>query len=465
MTAFANNVHEVTQSIGTGDLALEGPRAGKRSYQQAYGNGPVLVPYTARQGGDLECGWTIFQGPATVKRDAATKLIYSTNGVPGNYAFVDFQDGDKDVFVGFPTEATELLTKVFYVGEFTFNAGVLSASPNLPVPAWEDGVTLIGWMESTNPGALQVNPSGNGNKSVRLTGNELVGGEIQAKKLVALVYFAEDDYCHLVQMEVRTELSAAIVLSGIISPAQLIADVNNWSPTGLSTASAIRIDMNANRTVTGLAGGRAGRILRLKNVSDFTLTIAGESVASAEANRFASSLTIGPMQSVLIEYDGTDGRWSQIAAEPAGSIVDSTVATYTANADLTSIIPYDDSLPQITEGTQIISLTHTMKSATNKLRVRVKGSFTLSGIVGVFAGFHNTTADAVGVTGVFPAGSASPTDFGFEFEISPNSASQQTISLRVGTASAGMMRLNGTTSARRFGGGSRTIMIAEEIKG
>src|SRR5215207_2766373 len=54
---------------------------------------------------------------------------------------------------------------------------------------------------------------------------------------------------------------------------------------------------------------------------------------------------------------------------PAGSEVDSAYAEYTTSASLSTVIPSDDTVPTSTEGTQILSVGITPKSATNKLRI------------------------------------------------------------------------------------------------
>jgi hypothetical protein len=57
----------------------------------------------------------------------------------------------------------------------------------------------------------------------------------------------------------------------------------------------------------------------------------------------------------------------------AGAIVNRDYQEYTTNADLTTNIPIDDTIPQITEGTQILSLSITPKASANRVRLDPHG--------------------------------------------------------------------------------------------
>ncbi len=162
------------------------------------------------------------------------------------------------------------------------------------------------------------------------------------------------------------------------------------------------------------------------------------------------------------------------AQMPTGSVVDSVTATpYTANASLTAVIPRDDvAPPQISEGTEILSVSITPKSTTNKLRCRFKGQVSRSAagtvVAALFAtgtGISGTPADArraVGVT-VVSADQAFMADM--EVEFVPAITTSVTISVRAGPdAVAGFARLNGSSVGRLFGGVSAATLVVEEIK-
>ncbi len=111
-------------------------------------------------------------------------------------------------------------------------------------------------------------------------------------------------------------------LIGSISPAQITATTDNYNPTGLSTASVLRLTTDASRNITGLAGGADGRVLIIHNVGSFNLVLMDEGGTSTAANRFALSAnqTIPPDNSVAIQYDNTTLRWRVLSSSSTGTV-------------------------------------------------------------------------------------------------------------------------------------------------
>lgn len=106
------------------------------------------------------------------------------------------------------------------------------------------------------------------------------------------------------------DLTAAFAFSGDITPTTLAANTNDYAPTGLSTASTLRISASAAYDLTGITGGSDGRILILQNVGAFAITCK-DNVTSTAANRFefGADITIAANQSLAVWYDGTSSRW------------------------------------------------------------------------------------------------------------------------------------------------------------
>lgn len=150
-------------------------------------------------------------------------------------------------------------------------------------------------------------------------------------------------------------------------------------------------------------------------------------------------------------------------AEP-GSVVDSIVATYTANADLSVVIPTDNTVPLITEGTQILSAVITPKSVTNKLRIRFNGQVVLpASLSACYAIFDGNTCLSAGYVNN-PAASVLGNNFIGAVEFVPGALTARTITVRVGPGGAGTLRMNGTTAAPVFGGKEVATLLVEEIK-
>jgi hypothetical protein len=108
--------------------------------------------------------------------------------------------------------------------------------------------------------------------------------------------------------------SSAFSLTGIISPAQLTANQNDYAPTGIATANIVRLTTDATaRNLTGLNASQAdGRWLWLMNVNAVggaNVTTTAQDVASSAANRFISAATIQAGSCRGCWYDGTTARW------------------------------------------------------------------------------------------------------------------------------------------------------------
>ena len=146
-------------------------------------------------------------------------------------------------------------------------------------------------------------------------------------------------------------------------------------------------------------------------------------------------------------------------AEPQVLTVENT--TYTAISALT---PNDNTIPDIGEGTEILSLAITPASTASRIRAQFSGSMgsSANAYVGVFALYRGTTCiSAKAIYGAL----AAPHDVTFDVVDSPASASAQTYSVRLGLATASQtVYINGVGS-RLLGGAQKQVLTLTEIKG
>lgn len=156
---------------------------------------------------------------------------------------------------------------------------------------------------------------------------------------------------------------------------------------------------------------------------------------------------------------------SQNTSTPAGAVINRAYAEYTANTDIATIIPFDDTIPQSTEGTQIISVSYTPQSATNRLRIRFQGDVsTATGALNVAAAvFSSASVNALRATPVTVPTANYLLPIVCEIEYVPGVTTAITFSVRVGAQSATAFRLNGTGAARLFGGVMASTLVIEEI--
>lgn len=159
----------------------------------------------------------------------------------------------------------------------------------------------------------------------------------------AYVWFATDTK-HLWVYDTGWEdlgsLSGAFALTGVISPAALGADQNDYAPTGFSTASVLRLSASiATVNITGLAGGSTGLLKLVMNVgASNNLVLKNESASSLAANRFDATgdVTLAPSAWTLLWYDGTSSRWRALVSSGGGGGGGTVTTTGTpANGNLT----------------------------------------------------------------------------------------------------------------------------------
>jgi hypothetical protein len=112
----------------------------------------------------------------------------------------------------------------------------------------------------------------------------------------------------------RVTAGGEMLYSGISSPAQIVANQNDYATAGFTR---LRLSTDAPRTITGMAGGTDGRILYIVNVGANNLTFANEDVGSVAANRIITGhvapLTVGADEAITFMYDGTTARWRTMA--------------------------------------------------------------------------------------------------------------------------------------------------------
>lgn len=111
-------------------------------------------------------------------------------------------------------------------------------------------------------------------------------------------------------------ITQSLQLSGAITPAAFAATQNDYAPVGLSAAAVARLTATGAQSITGIAGGAAGRVLILQNVGAAAISLLNANTGSTAANRFAFSYdrTIEPGRVLVLIYDATQSRW--IDAEP-----------------------------------------------------------------------------------------------------------------------------------------------------
>jgi hypothetical protein len=133
----------------------------------------------------------------------------------------------------------------------------------------------------------------------------------------------------------------------------------------------------------------------------------------------------------------------------------------------TTQIPADNTVPQITEGDEYMTLAITPKSATNKLKIEVvwNGAHSSTASQITAALFQDTTANALaaGWGGRRSAANAE-SQITFTHYMTAGTTSSTTFRVRAGTGTAGTTTFNGANAGRIYGGVMASSITITEIK-
>lgn len=152
---------------------------------------------------------------------------------------------------------------------------------------------------------------------------------------------------------------------------------------------------------------------------------------------------------------------SQIGIGQVAQIVST---NYSAVNTTTTLIPFDDTIPQITEGGEFMTQAITPKSATNILLIEallmVSPSVTAY-VTGAL--FQDATANAIAANAATPVGAyAFPVVI--RHSMVAGTVSSTTFRVRAGIQTAGTTTFNGLTSARLFGAITKSNIKITEYK-
>lgn len=291
------------------------------------------------------------------------------------------------------------------------------------------------------------------------------------------------------------------------------ADIASATTTDLSTATGDYVDITGTTTITGLGTANSGvektvtftGILTLThNATSLILpgganitTAAGDSaffksrgsgnwrcisytkadgtaVVAPASNPFTDSTAIikgsaDATKLLRFEVDGFTTGTTRVITPPNYDLsffcVQRVGTMFSALATGTTTLPYDDTIPQNTEGVQFMTQDITPKSSSNILVITAVMALTSSNVAGFnqmqAALFQDTTANALAATGY-----AIYNDRGamlvLRHIMTAGTTSATTFKVRGGSDGAGTTGFNGTSTTRRYGGVSASSITIEE---
>lgn len=188
--------------------------------------------------------------------------------------------------------------------------------------------------------------------------------------------------------------------------------------------------------------------------SDFLLTTSAQASAIAAAHLTnAGALIATTAQAVS-------------AASGGGVFVKRTHKSYATYDTTTTSIPADDSIPQSSEGEEITTVSHTPSDSTNKLLVTVHAPVAISQstvtlTLALFKDSETGARKAVPFRVLNGGAQQGEGNVSFQYEMTAGTTSAITFKLRYGVSS-GTGAINGTTSARLYGGVAAVTITVDE---
>jgi hypothetical protein len=158
--------------------------------------------------------------------------------------------------------------------------------------------------------------------------------------------------------------------------------------------------------------------------------------------------------------------WAAESAASGGELVNRWYGEYATYSSHTTTVPLDDTIPQNTEGTQILAVTtDTLASASNRLRVTVHMPINTNSTLNnnFLMLFRDSVANALQVSIKTMPAAAYHEPMTLQYEYAPGATTAVAFKVRVGV-DGGTGYINGNSSGRLMGGAAKVTMVVEEVK-
>ncbi len=264
----------------------------------------------------------------------------------------------------------------------------------------------------------------------------------------------------------KSEISVGGVSAGDPWQQWTIGSTQSWS-AGIdnSDSDKFKLTTDGDATVDPSSGtdimiATVGGAISFPNAS---LTEHGVMIGGASG--LLATTAVGNAAQVLTSNGaGNDPTFQDAGGGGSGSIVQKVVTAETAGTTCTVNIPVDNSIPQNTEGNEIMTVTITPTDASNIIELYFHSLLTEGGGVHTSVGafFVDSTADAIHAETIGAAGDNKSNVSLYYREVAA-STSARTYKLRVG-ASTGATYINSNAGAAVFGGVNHRYLIATEVK-
>jgi hypothetical protein len=242
-------------------------------------------------------------------------------------------------------------------------------------------------------------------------------------------------------------------------------DGSNWE----NISKIIKLTSGGTFTIKDSSGNVIVTVTEAGVITTTDIDLSGDITVSGTVD-IGGTFKVGGSAFLLDEDAMTSNSATQAPSQQSVkayvSVVQKVYSQTGATATGSTLVPFDDTKPQITEGDQYLSLAITPLSATNKLAIDVNVMLAASVGVGVcIALFQDTTADAVAASAAYIGTDAAPSNFTLRHTMVSGTTSETTFKVRIGPTSEATLTMNGVGgTTRRYGAiAASSITITEFV--
>lgn len=272
-----------------------------------------------------------------------------------------------------------------------------------------------------------------------------------------------------------TTIAQTIAMSGTALNFAKGADIASASTTDIGAASGNCVDVTGTVTITALGTVQSGTVRLVRFTGALILTHNGTSLIlptganiTTAAGDCAVFESLGSGNWVCVSFqrkDGTALTGATVSTALTGSVIQTAnTITGAVSSSAVSTPLVDDTIPQITEGYEVMTLAITPNNASNKLKITVVANISNDTQVGQSVSlFQDATANAL-ATATLDLGNT--TNMGvctFVHFMAAGTTSSTTFRVRAGSV-GGTITFNGVSGGRKFGGVLASSITIEEIK-
>lgn len=239
---------------------------------------------------------------------------------------------------------------------------------------------------------------------------------------------------------------------------QLEANIEALKGGTASVAPTTTIEGLASSKATASATLTSGKVLKGNGTNALTIGTVNE--VDIVSNSTGNASAIG---NILVAA-GTDKTAKDSGYPSAGIALQQVVSVVTTKITGSTTIPSDNTIPQNTEGNEIVTVSITPKLSSSKLHIHFTGSANQNtpNILFICALFIDNTANALCVNAAQPSGNNFVAPLTMQYQYTNTNTNAKTFKIRVGSNTAGTITVNGISGSDFFGGvWASTLTVTE----